>query len=227
MKKSQFILLVALSIGFVTSSFAQHKNYDIKNGFGLSGGLTNYNIVSDNFELTKGNGWIAGMSAMVMLPHKGFGVSYGMQLSENTFGIMGKTSPTDPSLQELEYKIFTAQLLFLWHIKLAKDFVTLDVGPVLQYNSDMELKDDAQEIFYINNYDAVQATDISEISNINFNAAIGLSAGFSHFRLKAQYMYGLTNIFNKLNKVEIDQGADPVKFKGNQSMLALTAMITF
>ena len=33
MKKIQFILLVALTLGFVTNSFAQPKNYDIKKWF--------------------------------------------------------------------------------------------------------------------------------------------------------------------------------------------------
>ena len=33
----------------------------------------------------KGDGWIGGMSATVGLPHKWYNVSYGMQLSENTF----------------------------------------------------------------------------------------------------------------------------------------------
>ena len=41
---------------------------------------------------------------------------------------------------KVEYKIFTAQVAFLWHIKLASDFLTLDVGPMLQYNCELELE---------------------------------------------------------------------------------------
>ena len=103
MKKIQFILLVALTLGFVTKSFAQPKNYKIKNGFGLSGGITQYEIITDNFETTKGDGWIGGMSATVSLPHRWYSVSYGMQLSENTFGIMGRLNNTDVTQQEIEY----------------------------------------------------------------------------------------------------------------------------
>lgn len=227
MKKIQFILLVVLTLGFVTNSFAQRKSYDIKNGFGLSGGITQYEIITDNFQTTKGEGWIGGMSATVSLPHRWYGVSYGMQLSENKFGIMGRTNPVDVTQQEIEYKIFKAQLVFLFHIKLVDDFVTLDAGPVLQYNSKLELVDKSQENYFISGYNNLKAEDISDISNVNFNGAIGLSAGFSHFRVKAQYIYGFTNIFSKLNSQDLNIGDNNAKFKGTQSMIALTAMITF
>lgn len=228
MKKIQFILLVAITSCFVTKSIAQHKNYDIKNGFAIGGGVTQFDIITDNFETTKGEGWIGGMSATVMLPHKGFGVSYGMQLSENTIGVAGYTSLTDLTVKEIDYKVFTAQIAFLWHLKVIQDYVTFDIGPMLQYNSDLELKDDAQETLLIKGYNNLTANDISEISNINFNAAVGLTAGFSHFKIRAQYIYGLTNTLNKLNSNDnLDLSGNDKKFKGNQSMLALTAMITF
>ena len=225
MKKIQFILLVVFTMGFVTNSFAQ--NYQIKNGFGLSGGITQFDIITDNFATTKGDGWLGGMSATVSLPHRWYGVSYGMQLSENKIGISGRTSNIDATSQELEYKLFTAQLAFLFHIKIVDDFFTLDAGPVLQYNSKLELTDESQENYMISGYETLKASDISDISNVNFNGAIGLSAGFSHFRIKAQYIYGFTNILNKLNDQDFTLEANKSKFKGTQSMVAITAMITF
>lgn len=227
MKKHQFILLVALCICFVTNSYAQPKSYDIKNGFGISGGITQFDIVTDNFETVQKDGWIGGMSATVILPHKGYGVSYGMQLSENKIGITGRASNLDISAEELEYKLFTAQLVFLFHVKVIKDFITIDAGPMLQYNSNLELVDDAQEDYLIANYADLSAADISEISQINFNGAIGMSAGFGHFKLKGQYIYGFTNMLDKLNSQDLNTKGGIDKFKGNQSMVALTAMITF
>lgn len=228
MKRIQLSLLVALMLCFVTKSFAQHKNYDIKNGFGLFGGLTQFDIITDNFQTTKGDGWIGGMSATVDLPHKWYNASYGMQLSENSIGISGRTSNTDLSPKELEYKIFTAQLAFLWHAKLAGSYLTLDFGPMLQYNSDLELKDDQQENFLITNYNALTANDITDISNFNVNGAIGLTAGFSIIKFKAQYIYGFLNTLNALNSNnDLDLLGSDKKFKGNQSMLTFSAMITF
>ena len=226
MKKLHLTLLVALTICFVTKINAQHKNYDIKNGFGLFGGITQFDIITDNFETTQGNGWIGGMSATVDLPHRWYNVSYGMQLSENNIGILGRSSILDLTPEDIEYKLFTAQVALLFHIKLIGSYVTIDAGPMLQYNSNLELKDDRQENYLIENYTIVTAEDISPISHVNFNGAIGLSAGFSHFRLKAQYIYGFTNMLNKLNDEDFND-IEKKTFKGNQSMLALTTMITF
>ena len=117
MKKIQFILLVALTIGFVTKNFGQHTSYKIKNGFSLGGGITQFDIITDNFETKKGDGWIANMTATVDIPQKWFNVSYGMQLSENTISTTGFDLASTLLAQDVEYKIFTAQVQFLWHAK--------------------------------------------------------------------------------------------------------------
>jgi hypothetical protein len=227
MKKKQYILLVALCIGFVTLSFGQHKRYAIKNGIGIQGGLTQFDIITDNFETTKGNGWIGGLSATVDLPHKWYTVSYNIQLSENTIGIMARPTNVSPLFEEVDYKLFTAQIAFLFHAKVVKDYITIDFGPMIQYNSELELKDDSKENYIIKNFDNLLATDISKISQFNVNGAVGATAGFPGFKLRAQYIYGFTNILNKLNDQDLTVGANTEKFKGNQSMLAFTAMISF
>lgn len=228
MKKIQLSLLVAIMLCFVTKSFSQHGSVDIKNGYGIFGGLTQFDIITDNFQTTKGDGWIGGMSATVELPHKWYNASYGMQLSENNFSIAGRTSNFDLSPKDLEYKVFTAQLVFLWHAKIFSDFLTFDFGPMIQYNSDLELVSDQQENFLVTNFDALKANDITKISNFNANGAVGLTAGISFIKFKAQYIYGFTNILGKLNSNnDIDLSGNTNKFKGNQSMLTFSAMLSF
>ena len=228
MKFKQYILLVAFSIGFVTINFAQHRRVPIKNGLGIQGGLTQFDIITDNFDVQKGNGWIGGGSATVDLPHKFYNMSYSIQLSENTVGIAARPIPLITSEEYIDYKLFTAQITLQAHIKIVESFLTLDVGPMLQYNSELELKDDKYENYFISNYNNLLANEISDISKFNVDGGIGLSAGVSHFRLKAQYIYGFTNMFGKLNKNNLDtSGSSESKFKGNQSMLAFTLMITF
>ena len=228
MKFKQYILLVAFSIGFVTINFAQHRRVPIKNGLGIQGGLTQFDIITDNFDVQKGNGWIGGGSATVDLPHKFYNMSYSIQLSENTVGIAARPIPLITSEEYIDYKLFTAQITLQAHIKIVESFLTLDVGPMLQYNSELELKDDKYENYFISNYNNLLANEISDITKFNVDGAIGLSAGVSHFRLKAQYIYGFTNMFGKLNKNNLDtSGSSESKFKGNQSMLAFTLMITF
>jgi len=228
MKFKQYILLVAFSIGFVTINFAQHRRVPIKNGLGIQGGLTQFDIITDNFDVQKGNGWIGGGSATVDLPHKFYNMSYSIQLSENTVGIAARPIPLITSEEYIDYKLFTAQITLQAHIKIVESFLTLDVGPMLQYNCELELKDDKYENYFISNYNNLLANEISDITKFNVDGAIGLSAGVSHFRLKAQYIYGFTNMFGKLNKNNLDtSGSSESKFKGNQSMLAFTLMITF
>lgn len=226
MQKRQLIVLVAFCICIVTVSFGQRKTYQIKNGFGIYGGITQYDIITDNFTTKKDNGWQAGASATVDIPHKWYNVSYTIQLSENNIGILAQPNLSNQS-EFVEYKIFTAQVALMMHVKLIQSFLTIDVGPMIQYNSDMEIKDKANENYIISTYDNLLAKDLNDITNFNINGAIGASAGFGFFRLKAQYIYGFTNMLNKLNDSNIDLTGNDKKIKGNQSMFAFTAMITF
>jgi hypothetical protein len=227
MQKRQLILLVALSICFVTVSFSQHNTYRIQNGFGIYGGITQYDILTDNFTTKKDNGWQVGASATVDIPHKWYNVSYSIQLSENHVGIAARPVLLSPNEAFVDYKIFTAQIALMMHVKLIQSFLTIDVGPMIQYNSDMEMKDKAYENYIVDTYTNLTAKDIKDITNFNVDGAIGASAGFGFFRLKAQYIYGFTNMLNKLNDSNLDLTGNDKKIKGNQSMFAFTAMITF
>ena len=64
MKKTTHFLLVAICIGFVTLSYGQRR-YAIKNGIGLQGGITQFDILTDNFETKSNSGFLGGMSASV------------------------------------------------------------------------------------------------------------------------------------------------------------------
>jgi len=228
MKFKQLILLVAFVIGFVTISFAQHRRVPIRNGIGIQGGITQFDIITSNFDTKKGNGWTAGGSATVDIPHKWYNMSYNLQFSENTVGIAARPVTLSTAEEFIDYKLFTAQVSLLANIKLIQNYLTLDAGPMLQYNGNLELKDENKKNYIINNYNNLLAEDIKEISKFNINGTVGLSAGFSHFRVKAQYIYGFTNTLNKLNKNNLDTaGSSKNKFKGHQSMLDFSEMITF
>jgi len=227
MQQKPCILLVALTMCFVTPIFAQHGTYRISNGFGIMGGITQYDIQTDNFITTKGNGFIGGMNATVDIPHRWHNISFGMQLSENHLEIAGRASSLGAS-QNIEYKLFAAQVALLMHVKVIENHFTIDLGPMIQYNGKLELEDKSQENYIIENYSFLTAKNITNISQFHFNGAIGASAGLKQFKLKAQYIYGFTNILNKLNDKDYDtSGSADNKFKGNQSMLAFTALFNF
>lgn len=227
MQKKQFILLVAFCIAFVTVSTAQHKRYTIKNGIGIIGGLTQYDITTDNFITKSGSGFLGGMVATVDIPQKWFTVSYGLQFSQNSIEIEGRSSAISQQIELLEYDIMAVQLAFMLHVKLLSDNLTLDLGPQLQYNGQLDLKNSNQEGFFINGYDTLLAEDISDISPFNVNGVVGASAGIGNFRLRASYSYGFTNILRKLNDENLATTPSSDTFEGNQSMLAFALMITF
>jgi len=213
-------------MAFVTIGYAQHQRYSIKNGIGLQGGITKFDILTDNFETKTNSGFIGGLAASVDIPHRWYNVSYNIQLSENNIDI-NAVNPVTSIEEYIEYKMFTAQISFLFHIKLISNNVTLDIGPMLQYNSELELKDDSKEGYIITNYNTLLTEEITKISQFNANGAVGLSAGFGSFLLRAQYVYGFTNILGKLNDQDLSVGNNNEKFKGNQSLLAFTVIITF
>ena len=222
MKNKQLTLLVVLTILFVTIIQAQPKNYNIRNGFAIGGGLTQFNIKTDNFVTTKGNGFMVTLSATVDIPHRWYAVSYGMQISENTLEIQGRVTQDVTGNEMIEYKLMAAQLGFLFHGKIIGSHLTIDAGPQLQYNGNLDLKNSQQETYYINDYSDLRATDISDISKFNVNGVVGVTAGFGPIKLRAQYIYGFLNMLDKLNT-----GDSPNTFKGNPETIAFTAMITF
>jgi hypothetical protein len=227
MNFKQSFLLVAICICFVTKSFSQKGNYRITNGIGIFGGITKLDIITNNFTTKQGDGFMGGLLAIVDIPHRWYNMSFGMQLSESTIGILGRPNISTTTDEFIDYKMFAAQVALLGHIKVIPNHFTIDVGPMLQYNSKLEFKEKGQEDYYINNYNNLTAEDIADISQFNLNGAIGASVGIKNFKLKAQYIYGFTNILKKLENQDLDTVGGNARFKGNQTMLVLGAMVSF
>lgn len=227
MKFKHSLILVVIFTCFVTKSFSQKRNYRITNGIGILAGITKLDITTDNFTTKQGDGFLGGLNATVDIPLKWYNISFGMQLSESNFGISGRPTTNSTSQEFIDYKLFAAQVALLVHVKVLPDIFTIDLGPMLQYNGNLELKEKSQESHYINNYDNLLAGDISNISQFNINGAIGASLGYKFIKLKAQYIYGFTNILKKLNTESLDTSGGNSSFTGNQNMLVLGALISF
>ena len=227
MKYNRLFLLVALMLCFVTKSFSQKGNFRISNGIGITGGVTQFDIVTDNFNTKSSNGFIGGLMATVDIPLRWYNVSFGMQLSESSIEISGRPDLISTQEAFIEYKMFAVQVAMLLHIKVIPNHFTIDFGPMLQYNGRLEFKDKNQEGYYINNYTNLSAQDITNMSQFNFNGALGASLGIRNFKLKAQYIYGLTNILKKLEGQDIDTVGGDSRFKGNMSMLLFGAVVSF
>ncbi len=227
MKINKLSILVAIGLCFVTQSWAQKGRYRISNGFSIWGGVTLFDITTDNFNTSQDTGFLGGIAATVDLPHKWYNLSFGMQFSESNIGIAGR--PTLNSTEEIfiNYKMLAVQLSGLLHIKLIPKHLTIDLGPMLQYNGNLELKDADQERYFITNYANLSAEAISPISQFNVNGAVGISAGIKHLKLRAQYIYGFTNTLQNLNREDLNTLGGASEFKGNQTLLVLGAVVSF
>ena len=226
MTNKQFILLVSVCVVFVTNSLSQRPNYSIENSLGPFGGITQSNIKTDNFVTESGSGWTAGLTAIVNVEHKWYDVSYGIQFTENTIAMSARPTLVGDS-EMIDFKLSGAQLGIMMHGKVMGQNLTIDFGPILQANGFFEPADDEKKVYYLDGYDALQAQDIRDISKFNVNGAIGATAGLKNFRLRAQYQYGFTNVFGKLNNQDLGISPNTTKFKGNQSTLLFTALILF
>lgn len=223
MKNKQLTLLVAISVLFVTVLHSQPQNYTIKNGFGIGGGISTFNIKTDNFTTTKGSGYAIALAATVDIPNRWYNVSYGMQVSENTLEISGRMTDDVAGNEQIKYKLMTAQLGFYFHTKIIGNNFSIDAGPQLQFNGDLEFKNNEQESYYINGHDDLSASAITQISKFNINGAIGVTAGYGSIRVRAHYIYGFLNMFEKLNN-NLDYEST---FKGNPEAVVFTAIFTF
>ncbi len=150
-----------------------------------------------------------------------------MQLSQNNFGVSARPTLLSAGEEFIGYKLLAVQIALMGHLKIIENYLTIDIGPMIQYNGNLELNDSNKESYYINNYTNVSAKDIVDISNFNINGAIGASSGYKFIKLKAQYIYGITNMFKNLNKQDLDTVGSESMFKGNQSMLVFGALISF
>lgn len=218
--KKYYLLVVFIGL-FVTNSTGQ--NYRIQNSIGVYGGLTQFNIDTDDLTTESGSGWLVGLAATVDLPHRWYNVSYNIQLAENQFGV-GASPISAGQTQFVDYKVFTAQIALIGHLKIIDKYLTIDVGPMLQYNGDLDIQDETKENYIIDGYNTATLNDLPEVSNFNVNATVGATLGFGSFKVRAQYIYGFLNSFKSTNNQNL---AESINLEGNQNMLVFSVMFLF
>ena len=147
---------------------------------------------------------------------------FGMQFTESHFTIATKT----PALQNREtpFKVMGAQIRLLLSYNLVKDHVSLDFGPVLQVSDKLKIKATDE-----NNSLAgtpLVAKDILDVTKVNGNLYIGISAGNKRVRAVAFYQYGVNNFLNHLNQNEVLLAKNlGKKFDGHLGLLSAQLLV--
>ena len=214
------IVLIIFSL-LTSIAYAQYRKND-GNHIGISGGVTQTNVITSNFNTTPEMGWIAGLSVRGNFYNDKWSMIYGMQFTDSNFSV--ETTNILLQNEQAKYKLSGAQIRIIGSYHLVKDYLALDFGPVLQVNGKLKLDDKYKN--NIINKTTLLAKDIEDITKINGNFYIGLSGGSKIIRASVFYQYGLNNILNNLNKTpELILKNNNKEFKGNLGMIS--GQITF
>lgn len=222
------IIVTILCLFFLQTS--AQKRFEEYNFLGLSGGYTIFDINTDNFVTTSGNGFMGGFTTRGSV-YEALDLIYGIEFYNTEVGILGRdlSNPSNNfNEQFIDYKIQSVQIKLLGSVNIIRHHFTIEAGPILNVNGKMNTKLSDFEDYTIAGFDSLKASDLENISRVNLRAVGGVSTGLRNFRLSAQYQYGVTNMFNRYNDSEsIQKPEDGSEFEGHSSTIVLRAIIYF
>lgn len=200
---------------FNVMTFAQYNRRD-GNRIGIMGGITQTSLKTSNFATKPESGWVGGLSVRGNY-YDNFSAIFGMQFFENHFSVETLT----PLLNkvDVDYKTMGVQIRLLASYNLIKDHVSIDFGPVLQVNDKLKIDSKSELNNVVGTF--LTAKEITDVTKINGNAYVGISAGTKRIRAVVNYQYGLNNFLNNLNKSEeLKLKNNNSNFKGNLGIIS-------
>ena len=202
---------ITLTLFFIfvsMTAFSQYKYRD-SNRIGISFGVNQFTLNTDNFQTKPDLGWNAGLSMRGNF-YNIWDMLYTIQFSENNFSVA--TNTLTLAQEDVNYKLASAQVSLQLSYRLIENHLSIEFGPIVQVNGKLNM-DNTEE----NNVIAgttLLAKDIREISNFNFYPTVGITFGIRHFRANISYQYGVNNMLENLNNKNLG-----VNFKGNPGIL--------
>jgi hypothetical protein len=202
---------ITLTLFFVfisVTAFSQYKYRD-SNRIGISFGVNQFTLNTDNFQTKPDLGWNAGLSMRGNF-YNNWDMVYNIQFSENNFSVA--TNTLTLAQEDVNYKLASAQVSLQVSYKLVENHLSIEFGPIVQVNGKLNI-DNSDENNVISGT-TLLAKDIREISNFNFYPTFGITFGVRHFRANISYQYGVNNMLENLNNKNLG-----VNFKGNPGIL--------
>lgn len=204
MKRLYFIYVFTL---ISMTVFSQYEYRD-SNRIGISFGVNQFTLNTNNFQTKPGTGWNGGLS-MRGNYYDDWDMVYAMQFSENNFSVVTNSGNIT---EDTNYKLSSAQVSLMLSYKIVENHLSVEFGPLLQINGKLNVEKDQQN--NIISGTTLLAKDIVAISQFNFYPVIGITAGVRHVRLNISYQYGVNNMLGNLNSQNLG-----VNFKGNPGIL--------
>jgi hypothetical protein len=187
--------------------FSQYEYRD-SNRIGISFGVNQFTLNTNNFQTKPGTGWNGGLS-MRGNYYDDWDMVYAMQFSENNFSV---TTNSGFITEDTNYKLSSAQISLLFSYKFIENHLSIELGPLVQINGKLNVEKGNEN--NIISGTTLLAKDIIDISKFNFYPTVGITAGVRHLRLNVSYQYGVNNMLGNLNNKNLG-----VSFKGNPGIL--------
>jgi len=189
------------------TAFSQYEYRD-SNRIGISFGVNQFTLNTNNFETKPGSGWNAGLS-MRGNYYNDWDMVYAMQFSENNFSV---STNSGFITEDTNYKLSSAQISLMLSYKIVENHLSFEFGPLVQVNGKLNVEKGKENNIITGT--TLLAKDIVDISTFNFYPVIGITAGVRHVRFNISYQYGINNMLGNLNSQNLN-----VNFKGNPGIL--------
>lgn len=210
-KMKKFLVLVCALYSVISVAQSGHKD---SNRIGISGGITQMNIFTSNFNVTPEQGWAGGFHVRGNF-YNNWQMSFGMMFTDSNFSVQTRKTI---SVVDTNYKLSAVQIYLLPGYVVSQNHFNLEFGPVLQINDKLKIsKEDENNI--LADQPTLTAKDITDVTKINANIYAGINVGVTNVRLRLGYQYGLNNFFGNLNdNNKVPQLSE--KFKGNLGIIS-------
>ncbi len=206
-------ILVLVCALFSMIIYAQRGHKD-SNRIGISGGLTQLNIFTNNFNIKPETGWIGGFHVRGNF-YNNWQMSFGMFFTDSNYSIQTRKLV---SVVDTNYKLSAVQIYLMPGYVVSQNHFNIEFGPVLQINDKLKIDKDEENNILVDQ-PTLTAKDITDVTKINANIYAGINVGVTNFRLRLGYQYGLNNFFNNLNdNNKVPQLSE--KFKGNLGIIS-------
>ncbi len=193
---------------FSTSILFSQYNYRDSNRIGISFGVNQFDLNTNDFQTKPGSGWNGSLS-MRGNYYNNWDMVYTMQFSENNFSV---TTNSGFITEDTNYKLASAQISLQLSYKIIENHLSLEIGPLVQINGKLKVNQDQENNIITGT--TLLAKDIVDISTFNFYPVVGITAGVKHVRLSVSYQYGLNNMLGSLNNKNLGYS-----FKGNPGIV--------
>ena len=194
---------------FSIVGFSQY-GYRDSNRIGITVGVNQFSLLTDNFESKPLLGWNLGLSVRGNFRNS-FDMVYAMQFSESNFTVA--TINSQSINEDVKYKLSSAQISLLLSYIIVENHISFEFGPMMQVNGKLTIDKENENNKIANS--TLLVKDILDISKFNFYPTVGITTGLKHFRANFQYQYGINNILGNLNNSSSEK-----KLKGNAGIIS-------